>query len=231
MTSSSSWIRSINAAMPRAKARSLLRAREIWIDDALCPAPGCRRVAALVIVGPPAVYVQANRISRIVRLGPSWCCRQNCRGRQNRQSGMRIRASFGTCAAHHTVCAQNAFRIAILRSGLGRMFRSQADRPFCSQSIHVRALGRAQYRGGSNVSMCTNTSLGPSRRISQAACRRPTAHTSLRSISRITPCLSAFVRRDRNTRHAHSESAPVWMTAPEQTGRAAFQSLGRSSGS
>jgi hypothetical protein len=60
---------------------------------------------------------------------------------------------------------------------------------------------------------------GRARRISQAACRRPTAHTSLRSISRITPCLSAALRLDRNTRHAHSKSAPVWMTAPGTDGK------------
>jgi len=159
MTSSSSWIRSINAAMPRAmRPGRLLRAREIWIDDALCRAPGCRRVAlrqrrvaAFVIVGPPVVYVQANRISRIVRLGPSWCCRQNCRGRQNRQSRNAhhslLRDKRGALHRLRPKCLSHCD----LRSGLGRMFRSQPDRPFCSQSIHVRALGRAQYRGGSHA--------------------------------------------------------------------------------
>src|SRR5262249_8085512 len=55
--------------------RGLLRAREIWIDDTLCRAARCRRVAlgqrrvaAFVIVG-PAVHVQTNRRSRIVGLG------------------------------------------------------------------------------------------------------------------------------------------------------------------
>jgi hypothetical protein len=70
-----------------------LRARKIWIDDALCRAARCRRVAlrqrrvaAFVIGGPPAVHMQANRISRIVRLGPSRCRCQNRRDRQNHRS-------------------------------------------------------------------------------------------------------------------------------------------------
>jgi hypothetical protein len=63
----------VNAAMPITLRH--LRARKIWIDDALGGAARCRRVAlrqrrvaAFVIVGPPTVHVQANRISRIVRL-------------------------------------------------------------------------------------------------------------------------------------------------------------------
>src|SRR6266849_4812709 len=55
----------------------LFRAREIWIDGALCRAARCRRVAlrqrrvaAFVIVEPrPSVHVQTNRVSRIVHLG------------------------------------------------------------------------------------------------------------------------------------------------------------------
>src|SRR5260370_21087093 len=54
-------------------------ARKIWIDVALGGAARCRRVAlsqrrvaAFVVVGPQAVHVQANLISRIVRLGPCW---------------------------------------------------------------------------------------------------------------------------------------------------------------
>jgi hypothetical protein len=68
-------------------------ARKIWIDVALGGAARCRRVAlsqrriaALVIVGPEAVHVQANRISRIVRLGHSWRRHQSRRDRKNRQS-------------------------------------------------------------------------------------------------------------------------------------------------
>jgi hypothetical protein len=146
-----------------------LRAREIWIDDALCRAPGCRRVtlrqrrvAAFVIVGPTAVYVQANRISRIVRLGPSRCCRQNRRDRQNRQSRNAHQSLRRDMRALTHRSRPKCLSHCALRSGLGRIFRSQTDRPFCSQSIRVRALGRAQYHlGGSNVRHCTNTSSGP----------------------------------------------------------------------
>ena len=65
----------VDAAMPPI-ARGPLRAREIWIDDALCRAARGRRVAlwqrrvaAIVIVAPPGPDMQANRVSRIVRLG------------------------------------------------------------------------------------------------------------------------------------------------------------------
>src|SRR6201987_782145 len=54
------------------------RARKIRIDDVPSPAPRCRRVAlgqrrvtAFVIVR-SLVHVQANRISRIVHLGPPY---------------------------------------------------------------------------------------------------------------------------------------------------------------
>ena len=74
-------------------SRRQSRARKIWIDDALGGATRCRRVAlrqrrvaAFVIVGPPAVHMQANWISRIVGLGPSRCRCQNRRDRQHRQS-------------------------------------------------------------------------------------------------------------------------------------------------
>ena len=100
-------------------SRGHSRGRKIRIDDALGGATRCRRVAlrqrrvaAFVIVGAPAVYVQANGISRIVRLGPSWCCRQNCRGRQNRQSRNAHQSLLRECAARHSVRAPNAFRIA-----------------------------------------------------------------------------------------------------------------------
>src|SRR4029077_11022716 len=54
-----------------------LRAPVIWIDDALCRAARCRRVALgqrrveAFVIADPAVHVQANRISRIVGLGAS----------------------------------------------------------------------------------------------------------------------------------------------------------------
>ena len=118
--------------------RGHFRTREIWIDDALCRAARCRRVAlrqrrvaAFVIVGPRAVHMQANRISRIVRRGPSRHCRQNRRDGQNRQSRN----------AHQSLLRD----MRGSRSGPGRIFRSQAGRSLCSQSIHVRALGQAEY--------------------------------------------------------------------------------------
>src|SRR6267142_1675595 len=108
----------VDATMPPI-TRGRGRAREIWIDDALCRTARCRRVAlrqrrvaAFVIVGPPGVYVQANRIIRIVRLGPSRCRRQNHRNVKIAKAGMRIRASFGICAAQRTAqkCALIADR-------------------------------------------------------------------------------------------------------------------------
>jgi hypothetical protein len=80
--------------MPPITRAGLFHASKIWIDDAHGGAARCRRVAlrqrrvaAIVIVGPPPlVNMQANRISRIVRLRPNRCRRQNRRNRQNRQS-------------------------------------------------------------------------------------------------------------------------------------------------
>ena len=99
--------------------RGLFRTRKIWIDEALGGAARCRRVAlrqrrvaAFVIVGPPAVHMQANWISRIVRLGASRCRCQNRRDRQNRQSRNAHQSLLRICAAQHTVRAQNVFRIA-----------------------------------------------------------------------------------------------------------------------
>ena len=84
----------VDAAMPPITRAGLFHASKIWIDDAHGGAARCRRVAlrqrrvaAFVIVGPPRlVNMQANRISRIVRLGPNGYRRQNRRNRQNRQS-------------------------------------------------------------------------------------------------------------------------------------------------
>src|SRR5260370_35492395 len=67
----------VDSAVPPI-TRGLFRARKIWIDDALGGAARCRRVAlrqrrvaALVIVAPSGVHMQAHRISRIVRLSPT----------------------------------------------------------------------------------------------------------------------------------------------------------------
>src|SRR5882757_7960957 len=81
----------VDAAMPPITRAGLFHASKIWIDDALGGAARCRRVAlrqrrvaAFVPVGPPRpVNMQAYWISRIVRLSPNRCRRQN---RQNRQS-------------------------------------------------------------------------------------------------------------------------------------------------
>jgi hypothetical protein len=80
-------IRLVDAAMPPI-ARGPLRAREIWIDEALCRAARCRRLAlwqrhvgAIVIVVRPGPDMQANRVSRIVRLGARRSYRDH---RQNR---------------------------------------------------------------------------------------------------------------------------------------------------
>ena len=89
---------------------------------------------------PPAVHMQANRIGRIVRLGPSRRRRQNRRDRQNCQSRN----------AHQSLLrdmrgAATPFALALhLPFRPGRIFRSPADRSLCSQSIHVRALGQAE---------------------------------------------------------------------------------------
>ena len=95
LTANVSWCRIgkplVDAAMAPITC-GLCRAREVWIDDALGGAARCRRVAlrqrrvaAFVIVGSAAVHVQANRISRIVRLGRRWPYRDRP-DRQNRQS-------------------------------------------------------------------------------------------------------------------------------------------------
>ena len=115
--------------------RGLFRARKIWIDDALGSAARCRRVAlrqrrvaALVIVAPPVVHMQANRISRIVRLSASRRRRQNRRERQNRQS-------------------RNAHRSSSVPAPAGSSDRKQTG-PFVPGQFTFARWGRAPYRFG-----------------------------------------------------------------------------------
>ena len=93
----------VDPAMPPILcSRWHLHARKIWIDDALGAAARCRGVAlrqggiaTFVIVTPsPWVHVQANRISRIVCLGPSRRRRENRRDRQNCQTLNAHQSSF-----------------------------------------------------------------------------------------------------------------------------------------
>jgi hypothetical protein len=119
-----------------------LRAGKIWIDDALGAAARRRRVAlrqrrvaAFVIGGPPGPHMQANRIRRIVRLGPSRRRCQNRRDRQNRQNRN----------AHQSLLRVMRGAACRSRSGPWLDFRLQADRSLCSQSIHVRAFGAAEW--------------------------------------------------------------------------------------
>jgi hypothetical protein len=70
-----------------------LRARKIWIDDALGGAARCRLITlrqrgigAFDVVPIYAVGLQADRIVRAISLGQGPRCRQNSDGRQNRQS-------------------------------------------------------------------------------------------------------------------------------------------------
>ena len=86
-------IRSIGSAVtPVASLRSRC-ARIVGIDDTQCRASRCRRVAlwqrrvaAIVVVVPSGEDMQANRKSRIIRLGASRRRYRNHRDRQNRQS-------------------------------------------------------------------------------------------------------------------------------------------------
>ena len=117
--------------MPPISRAGLFRAREIWIDDALCRAARCRRgalrqrrVAAIVIVGPPLlVYMQANRISRIVRLGPSSRRRQNRRDRQNRQSRNAHQSLLWKIRGARRSSRPKCFSDCVLHSGPGRILQ------------------------------------------------------------------------------------------------------------
>src|SRR5882757_328387 len=85
------WISSIDAAMPPVSSRCT---RVIRVDDALCGAARCRHIALCqrgvgafeVIVVPALVDLQADRIGRVIGLGPSRRRFQNRHNRQDRQS-------------------------------------------------------------------------------------------------------------------------------------------------
>ena len=86
-------ISSIGSAVTPVASLRPCCARIVGIDDTLCRACRCRgvalwqrRVAAIVIVVSPGPDMQANRKSRIIRLGASRRCYRNRRDRQNRQS-------------------------------------------------------------------------------------------------------------------------------------------------
>src|SRR5712664_745620 len=78
---------------PVISRRAHLRARKIWIDDALggaarrrLSALWQRGIAAFDVAALYVVDLQADRVVRIIRLGASRRCRQNRHARQNRQS-------------------------------------------------------------------------------------------------------------------------------------------------
>jgi len=86
-------ISSIGSAVTPVASLRPCCARIVGIDDTLSRACRCRgvalwqrRVAAIVIVVPPGPDMQANRKSRIIRLGASRRRYRNRRDRQNRQS-------------------------------------------------------------------------------------------------------------------------------------------------
>ena len=86
-------ISSIGSAVTPVASLRPCCARIVGIDDTLCRACRCRgvalwqrRVAAIVIVVSPGPDMQANRKSRIIRLGASRPRYRNRRDRQNRQS-------------------------------------------------------------------------------------------------------------------------------------------------
>jgi hypothetical protein len=98
---------------PIMSSRGHLRARKIWIDDALGGTARCRLgalrqrgIAAFDEALFVAVELQADRIVRAIRLGPSRCRRQNRRDRQNRQSRNAHQSLL------RAVRAQNVFRVA-----------------------------------------------------------------------------------------------------------------------
>ena len=102
------WISSIDAAIP---AASCFWARVIRVDDALGGAARCRHIALCqrgigafeVIVFPALVDLQADRIVRIIRLGPSRRrCRShpNCKNRQRQNAHQNLFS--GPCPARDT---------------------------------------------------------------------------------------------------------------------------------
>jgi hypothetical protein len=87
------WIISVNVAMSSRRRRCFAPC-VIRVDDALCGAARCRGVALWqrgigafkVIVVEALVDLQADRIGRVIRLGPSRRRRQSHRDHQHRQS-------------------------------------------------------------------------------------------------------------------------------------------------
>ena len=106
-----------------------LRPRKVWIDHALGGAARCRQsalrqrgIAAFDVVPLWPVSLQADRIVPAISLGQSRRCRQNRDGRQNRQS------RNGASELPLRLTAQHQ--------------RIETDKPYWSQSIHIRALAR-----------------------------------------------------------------------------------------
>jgi hypothetical protein len=99
-----------------------------------------------------AVHMQANRIGRIVRLGLSRRRRQNVAIVRIAKAGMRIRASFGLCAAQHTVRARIASSVPAPAASDRKQTGPFVPSPFTFARGAVRVLQsfgvppRAQYR-------------------------------------------------------------------------------------
>jgi len=88
-------------------SRGNLRARKVWIGDALSCAARCRLsalrqrdIAAFDVVPPSSVGLEADRTMRVIYLGPSWRLRENHRVIKIAKVRMRIRAPAGSVAAH-----------------------------------------------------------------------------------------------------------------------------------
>jgi len=126
----------VNSALPP------MRAAEKWIDDALCRAAGCccvalgQRGVAAFVIGCRAIYLQTNRISRIVRLG---CGRPN-RGHHDRQSQN----------AHQSLLRR--LRRYFIRSGPHMLARCLPERPITASSTAAcRVLASGFCNSGADI--------------------------------------------------------------------------------